>query len=347
MIKLYPSTTVYVLCPAHVQTGGTESLHNLVMMLCKLGHRAKLVYDPPDDAITPGGFRAYHAPYVCPADIVDSTDNLLIAPEIWTEKLDSYTQIQKAVWWLSVDEHFRYTRFDFRKAENAVITHLAQSDYVECFLQSNAANQWYPLNASLNPLFYAPLKRNHRADRVLYNPVKGSEYLCRLKEAAPDIEWVAIKNMTRAAIASLMRHSKVYVDFGHFPGRDRMPREAVLCGCCIVIGDAGSAGHCKDFPVHQRYRFTLKKELNYSDVITVIRDCLSNFDQRQKDFDFFRNHLMSDKKRFVREIRAIFGNGTLRERIHNAMLMTKLAVYLSYKYRIKLPIKMLLKHSTR
>lgn len=29
-----------------------------------------------------------------------------------------------------------------------------------------------------------------------------------------------------------MRKAKVYIDFGFHPGKDRIPREAVMCGAC-------------------------------------------------------------------------------------------------------------------
>ena len=33
-------------------------------------------------------------------------------------------------------------------------------------------------------------------------------------------------------------HPKLYIDFGGFPGKDRLPREAVMHDCCIITGKA-------------------------------------------------------------------------------------------------------------
>ncbi len=38
-----------------------------------------------------------------------------------------------------------------------------------------------------------------------------------------------------------MRKAKLYIDFGYHPGKERMPREACLLDCCLIIGKDGSA----------------------------------------------------------------------------------------------------------
>jgi len=35
-------------------------------------------------------------------------------------------------------------------------------------------------------------------------------------------------------------YKQVYIDFGHHPGQDRLPREAVQCGCVVITGKRGS-----------------------------------------------------------------------------------------------------------
>ena len=45
------------------------------------------------------------------------------------------------------------------------------------------------------------------------------------------------------------RRGQVYIDFGHHPGQDRLPREAAACGCLVVTGTRGSAGFHADVPL--------------------------------------------------------------------------------------------------
>ena len=47
--------------------------------------------------------------------------------------------------------------------------------------------------------------------------------------------------MTPEQVVDLMSESKVYIDFGNHPGKDRIPREAVINGCCVITGVRGSA----------------------------------------------------------------------------------------------------------
>ena len=60
---------------------------------------------------------------------------------------------------------------------------------------------------------------------------------------------VPIQHM--ASSQQLLARARVYIDFGHHPGQDRLPREAAQCGCVVVTGMRGSAGLFADVPLPQ------------------------------------------------------------------------------------------------
>ena len=76
------------------------------------------------------------------------------------------------------------------------------------------------------------------------------EFTRALMAAAPaHFRWVPIQNMTPVEVASLLGRSKVYIDFGAHPGRDRIPREAALCGCVVITGTQGSVALTVNLPL--------------------------------------------------------------------------------------------------
>ena len=306
MIKLQKKSKIYVMCPACLKTGGPESLHNLVHHLRKYGHNAKILYVPSIPDAMPEEDKSYNIGRV--DSIEDTADNLLIVPEIWIQKLNPYHKIQKAIWWLSVDYYFLENQtFDFDFEDNKKVAHFAQSKYVENFLIKSGAKYIYGLNSFINKDYFRKLKRHKREDQVLYNPKKGLELIKVLVDKYPSINWVPITNMKRSDVIRLMRRSKVYIDFGPFPGKERMPREAAINGCCIICGIRGAASFYQDLAIPNEYKFRTEP-FEADKIYAKIQECLDNYDKRLKDFEYFRRLTIGEKERFEFEIKNIFGN---------------------------------------
>lgn len=55
--------------------------------------------------------------------------------------------------------------------------------------------------------------------------------------------------------------SNVYVYLGNHASKDRFPREAIICGCCIITSmAAGSAWFSQDVPIDFSYKFKIKND---------------------------------------------------------------------------------------
>ena len=306
-IGVLRGSKIYVLCPENVVTVGPESLHNLVHHLCLLGHNAFIVYIPDAGAETPQPFLSYFVRRASRID--DSEENLIIVPEIWTGVLANYNNIRKSIWWLSVDNYMCAGRgFNFTSPENGDVIHLAQSKYVEQFLRSNGVPHVYGLNSSIHPSFRTSRLRGSRDDIILYNPRKGFEFTKLLMEKSPGIKWVALEDMNREQLIALMRRSKVYVDLGHFPGKDRLPRESVLNGCCIVTGLRGAARLYEDMPIPDFYKVETEP-FRPAEAMIPIHLCLHAYDECREDFEPYRRMVLSEEAGFRRELRRLFGRG--------------------------------------
>jgi hypothetical protein len=307
MFKIFPQTKIYVFSPSNFSTGGVEALHNLVHCLRLMGHDAQIFYIPQMRFPTPWDLSGYFVKRA--VDVEDHQKNILMVPEVWTHKLRDYESIQKAIWWLSVDNHFvseKETPFDFSDEKNFSVIHLAQSRYSEDFLRRQNAKYIMRLCSSLNRIFYKQPGKGRRFDRVLYNPQKGYDLTKRLIAEGSSLQWIAIDKLKRKEVQKLMATSKVYVDFGPHPGRDRMPREAVLNGCCVIVGLRGTASYLEDMPLKDDYRFPVDS-FSPKDIVGRIKDCLVYYEKSRADFEPFRRLVMGEPARFYAGIMQIFG----------------------------------------
>lgn len=328
------NTVVYVGCPKFYKTGGTELAHQLVKVLRDKGKKAEIVYYDAETVdvknINPA-FTKYVKNYIVTKNIEDTSDNILIAPEVKTDLLDSFTNIQKVIWWMSVDNYLINDGFINRmhcigflrtvksfllgggslktKKIDRNIDHLYQSEYARTFLVSKGVTRIYELSDYLNDTYLdtSEVQYNNRKNYVLYNPRKGIKFTRKLIKAAPDLNWKPIQNMTTEQVRDLLLSSKVYIDFGNHPGKDRFPREAAISGCCIITGKRGSAGNDVDVKIPKKYKFADTNE-NIDKIIVEIRECLSNYDSSIEEYSGYRQKILGEKKVFDQNVEDMISN---------------------------------------
>ncbi len=160
----------------------------------------------------------------------------------------------------------------------------------------------------LNPLFYSVNFEDflsQKEDIVVYNPAKGLDFTRKIMSKAKYIKFVPISNMTREEVIKTLLRAKVYIDFGHFPGPERIPKEAAILGCCVITGKRGCAAFFEDVPIPDEYKFEDREE-NIPKIIEKIRDCFENFEERYKDFEYYRKVVRNGPQKFVEDLRKIF-----------------------------------------
>lgn len=306
---------ILVISPGNVATGGTEALHSLASLLNKHdGIDARIWYWSGGESPKPEEFAAYECEYV--TELPEGFDGVLVFPEIWANKALDYPQCTRAIWWLGIDAYAGWTapaeQGDFL-ADDSII-HIAQSEYARDFLKKLGIKRILKCDDTVNADFYAEYDEIERGNVVLYNPAKATMFTQKVLAACPDITFKPIRGMTRAEVIDTMRHSKLYIDFGTFPGRERMPREAVLCGCCIITSKIGSAAYLKDF-AHD-YKYDMKGGHIWA-IIRKIRHVLANYDECRKDFDLFRGSLRADIVRIPEQCNEIVREFKNHEVQHN------------------------------
>jgi hypothetical protein len=320
---------IVILCPV-VRTGGPEALHQLAAAISDLGGKVSMLYflststghthntavdttqdkfiliDPPK--ISGSLYDQYPVNQVTEFALTDST--LVIIPEAFATVVPIIPRVIKAVWWLSVDNSFlsnpnqlpsTYTSEFFKQHE---ILHFYQSEYAKNALQLHGAKQRYALsdyvNINVDTTGYIQPR-----DTIVYYPRKGKQLAEPFRMQHLDLQFVPIENMSRAQADQTLSQAGVYIDFGHHPGKDRVPREAAQAGAVVLLRRAGSAKFFEDHPLTDEYFFT-DTDVQNGNLYNKVKQILSN---RSLHFDRqvqYRTTIALEKQKFYLEVSNIF-----------------------------------------
>ena len=317
-------------------TGGPEALHQLADVLNSLGAVARMVYIGEYSTMVPDGnmltctvredaparitYKDYNAPPLLSATL--TSDTLLIFPEIWIDfAVDciNRTEAHLGIWWLSVDNSPLFYREKNNDYEDLLfrsrLLHFYQSQYAAQMLLERGANNLSPLfdftsrafvRTGLGNLTRDTEKRVHS---IAYFPNKAGEravaYLESLAARNPGVSVVAIKNMTKAEVAATLLKTRIFIDFGHSPGKDRMPREAAALGVVVFVRKVGAARFANDYPVGEDYLFSDSDLDNYSLEQRVLA-ALNFPDQALAAQAVLRNRVSLEYEEFALQIKQSF-----------------------------------------
>ena len=326
-----PYKTIFVACPGNATTAGPEAIHQLVADLNRFGQPAAVVYFPFDRAFaSPPPYRKYHVPI---APYRDEAGDLIVFPEIVTTYALKVRRARAAIWWMSVNNftcvrygrawrdkirYFKYLMKGLRPWGGAKalkhLRHFAQSHYAMEFLamqniQADFLSDPIPLYTTPGYLAELANKLPHasRLNRILFNPHKGAKITRRLMEAFPDWQFMPLVGYEREQLAEIFLCSKLYIDFGHHPGKDRLPREAAIHGCCVITGINGSAANAVDVPIHANYKLDDKDAEFICRFESVVRRVFHDFDVCMKDFETYRKTISLEQMEFDKQIMNAFG----------------------------------------
>lgn len=316
---------IYITCIANYATGGTELLHQLYFELSKFSDDIRMYYLPANKNPINERFKKYNVKYVTKID--DNINNLMVVPEIYTGELKKYKNIKKAIWWLSVDFYYKSslglssTNIQFLyifkriligdyfrrivKFNDKNIIHFYQSEYAKNFLISKKVASLYSLSDYLGENFInvteESLNYSIRLDTILYNPMKGIKVTNEIREKMKDLNFVAIENMNPEQIGNLMQTSKIYIDFGFHPGKDRIPREAAMMGCIVITNKDGAALNNIDIPIPEKYKFDDPVE-KVDEIKTLFNSIFNDYNKHYLEFTKYREKIMKEKDNFVCEV---------------------------------------------
>lgn len=332
---------VFVLYPRGLQTGGPEALHQLVQALNEVGVEAALVATP--DTRELAEVEAYRH-YGCPLaeDVEDEIGNFVVAPETFVRHLARFKSAQTVVWWLSIDNsplYFREKLYErdsgplkerfmtalrsytsqrtllAKKAYRAMMArslHCTQSAYAwsHLFIREGIAAS---MLSDYTRLESFPIENTRIVERVgtptvAFNPAKGAATVAAMIRERPDLNWLPVQGMDREQVIAALTTADVYLDLGHHPGKDRMPREAALCGAVVIVAQNGAGAFYADVPIDSVCKVEASHEAVENAVVAldaVLVD-LPTYRRRQ---DSYVSWIRDERERFELEVRAFFVEG--------------------------------------
>ena len=236
---------------------------------------------------------------------IDDTKNVcLVIPETFTGYIRAIKKAKISIWWLSVDNYIdkvksenqqnlrnylvllanfsRKIFFSFinlnhhnkslslNEIKNKKIIHLCQSYYSYEFLKKKKFKNLLMLKDFIQIRNRKKFKKNID---IILNSNKGQKYNeMFIKEYNEIFKIEKLKNMSLNQTQKKLHQSKFFIDFGHHPGRDRIPREAVSQGAKILIKKEGAAKNKFDVNIDNNYKFTeynLDNEIKILEFLTI------------------------------------------------------------------------------
>lgn len=333
-ITVYPDTQIYIFCPNNLVTGGPEALHQLRWYMERLGYTAYLVYDFTGNTVCPPRYEKYVPRVVRADEVEDGERNVVIVSESQTTTLRHFRNVRRCVWFLSyVYADYKksralivcknvvkfalractlgrvaipYSRFPVRDKEG--VYYLCGSEYA---MQKLRARRVAWVKMFVEPISKEFLERggcmnptvDGRSDVVLYNPSKPSRVMKKLLKRG-DIAFRPLKGYTPDELIDVYRESKLYVDFGSFGGPERIPKESVYNGTCLIVARKNAAVNDFDVAIPERYKIA-----RYNDVRLVaktIKEVLADYDANIGEFASFREKIDNLEDNFLAQIREIF-----------------------------------------
>lgn len=332
---------VHVYYPRGDRTGGPEALHQLVHAIRACDVDASLV-PMRGTAERPrvAQYEHYDAPEV-PA-VSDDPGVAVVFPEVYLEPVRALQRARPVCWWLSVDGSALWsarTERDNRRRlgrrtdpvlalrlvkQRAVrafwlprlrdprVLHLAQSEYARLFLTermdlaAHRVSDYLPELPESPPRAAADDADDAARPNVAYNPAKGSALVDAVRGVLGDrVGWTPIRGLDAAGVRAALEQAHVYLDLGHQPGKDRLPREAALAGAVTLVARVGAGANDVDVPVPAEHKISYSPDVARVAADTVLR-VLGDLERSREMQAPYRDSIRDEKRRFHHEVRTVF-----------------------------------------
>lgn len=320
-----------IVCPFGMRTGGPESCFQLSDTLMRHGLEAEMWllteadgtalreliqggknftnirFDLPERVNTFEDYLRYLAkPFVSfePKEKV-----LFVLPEDYAWMVPLFVSQQVLVWWLSVDAGFRalgelntnYLRLPY-------VRHAHQSVYAERFLRALGLDSTPLGDYTVVDGRGDPPPQTARPKSVVFSAEQKVIVKLDLLERAiaqrcAYAQFTRIASMHKSEVSAAFRNARVYIDLGHFPGRDRAVREAVLLGANAIIANCGSGAVTEDFPVPDIYRV---KPLDLDYIAALCAHMLEQPEVHTASFAPWRAAIAQERERFAAQVVGTF-----------------------------------------
>ena len=242
-----------------------------------------------------------------------SINDHFIVPEIWPDlayQLLRFGCKNVSIWWLSVD-NFPLSKLHTLQSQRLMreCKHLCQSEYSAEFVRRHGASSVSMLSDEIDLHIndvLSPVSRRPNDICILPNKAAGAEEL--LDHLSQVFSIVRLEKMSRRQITETLLNTKIFLDLGHHPGKDRVPREAVLCGAIPVVRAEGAARFEQDVPLPKKLLIESSAFFDGPKFVSLLQDILNNVEDFDDALSRYRAKIELEKHTFSSEIQALIQN---------------------------------------
>lgn len=207
----------------------------------------------------------------------------------------------------------KFNILNFEKDKNIHdYIHLYNCEYVKDFLIAKGikeSNTHYLCGPISNEYISDINISKNKYNIVAYNPSKESKFykvfIDYIYTKRNDILFFPIQNMNQKQVKILLRKSKVYMDFGFFPGPERIPREAVVSYCNILTSNRGSANNNKDVLVPRKYKYDIVND-DIDKIYKGLEELIDKYEENLELYNPYRKKVYDQMVKFNIDISDIF-----------------------------------------
>jgi hypothetical protein len=190
--------------------------------------------------------------------------------------------------------------------------HIFQSHYAREFVFSNLQFNGLMVSDYTRELPTRPIKESMQIQKVkkggftvAYNSSKGLANILALKNYLPqEIVLVPLQGLTHQQLINTFEKVDLYLDLGNLPGKDRLPREAILSGCPVMVSKLGAGQNLLDFPTSNEYKLdigTIKPTECAQRIIAILE--LGKLENLKRQETFLQS-VLNEKEIFYTEVSA-------------------------------------------
>lgn len=266
-------------------TGGPEALHQLCDAINRLGGSSVMLYSPEDSISKRHEYEKYNSPSILLSEI--DVNDFLIFPEPWHRQV--IPEFNSAIWWLAVpNDHF-----DASMA--SVDFHLCQSAFSADIL-SKHGKSGIMVSDYIDAIFEN--RQTDRKNKICSNPAKGF-ILSQSFISESNMQLNYLHGIPKETICDELNSSKIYIEFGHNPGKDRIPREAAACGNVVFMNRLGAGCYYDDYQIDEWFTFDKSEIKNLIEKVKLVFNDYDLYFSKQEDF---RKAISAEKTIFDNQV---------------------------------------------
>lgn len=304
-----------IFCPDHF-TGGPAALIQLHGALLDLGLESEVFFYDKAETRFDEKLGRVDVQYTQPISVqvpgIDyrvsryfDRDSVLIFPENLIEMATSFASLgfkNRVVWWLSYDNAPLKIINRFNHAVNlASSRHIFQSAYARARVNEIGLD---------GPMVSDYINWQDPAGTVSNGKVND---LCYLASKAPGVEHlinrlrdrfsvITIEKMTPQEVWRTLRETRFFLDFGPQPGKDRVPREAIINDCIPIVRNVGAARFFEDTPLPDVLKIPTLSMANHQFLIDRISRLMQGSENLVNSLGFYKKKIKLEKSQFYREV---------------------------------------------